>query len=67
MKKIVFLMAVLFAVSAVSYAAKKKVVPEKKRAAMWIDGEANFARFSNPDSIDYYVTNSNRWVLPTWL
>ena len=23
---------------------------------MWIDGEANFARFSNPDSIDYYVT-----------
>lgn len=56
MKKIVFLIAVLFAVSAVSCAAKKKVISEKKRTAMWIDGEANFARFSNPDSIDYYVT-----------
>jgi uncharacterized lipoprotein YddW (UPF0748 family) len=27
----------------------------RKPAMMWIDGEANFARFSNPDSIDYYL------------
>lgn len=26
-----------------------------KRAFMWIDAEANFARFSSPDSIDFYV------------
>ena len=23
---------------------------------MWFDAEANFARFSNPDSIDFYLT-----------
>ncbi|MCH4147821.1 MAG: family 10 glycosylhydrolase [Prevotella sp.] len=27
----------------------------KKSALMWFDGEANFARFSHPDSIDYYL------------
>ncbi len=26
-----------------------------KPALMWFDAEANFARFSNPDSIDYYL------------
>lgn len=26
-----------------------------KRAIMWIDGEANFRRFSNKDSIDFYL------------
>ncbi|WP_321333326.1 alpha amylase family protein [uncultured Bacteroides sp.] len=26
-----------------------------KPALMWIDAEANFARFSHPDSIDYYL------------
>ena len=26
-----------------------------KRAIMWIDGEANFRRFSCPDSIDFYL------------
>ena len=26
-----------------------------KRAIMWFDGEANFRRFSNPDSIDFYL------------
>ena len=26
-----------------------------KRALMWFDGEANFRRFSNTDSIDYYL------------
>lgn len=28
---------------------------EGKRALMWIDGEANFRRFSSTDSIDFYV------------
>ena len=27
----------------------------QKRAMMWIDGEANFGRFSHTDSIDYYL------------
>lgn len=27
-----------------------------KPALMWFDAEANFARLSNPDSIDYYLT-----------
>lgn len=27
----------------------------EKRAIMWFDGEANFKRFSNPDSIDFYL------------
>ena len=27
-----------------------------KPALMWFDAEANFERFSNPDSIDYYLT-----------
>ena len=26
-----------------------------KRAIMWIDGEANFSRFSHKDSIDFYL------------
>ncbi len=28
---------------------------DKKTAMMWIDAEANFARFSYPDSIDFYL------------
>lgn len=31
-----------------------------KPALMWFDAEANFARFSNPDSIDYYLEKSIR-------
>ena len=27
-----------------------------KPALMWFDAEANFERFSHPDSIDYYLT-----------
>ena len=30
-----------------------------KPALMWFDAEANFERFSHPDSIDYH------WALPT--
>lgn len=55
MKRIIFLLAVLISFSVSSYAAKKSG-GEKKKAVMWIDGEANFERFSHPDSIDYYVT-----------
>ncbi len=56
MKKIIFLMVMILAVSVSVQAAKKKIATEPKRAVMWIDGEANFARFSNTDSIDFYVT-----------
>ena len=31
-------------------------VENAKPALMWFDAEANFERFSNPDSIDYYLT-----------
>lgn len=31
-------------------------VENGKPALMWFDAEANFERFSNPDSIDYYLT-----------
>lgn len=32
----------------------------QKRALMWIDGEANFGRFSQTDSIDYYLQKIRR-------
>jgi len=32
------------------------VVGNVKPTLMWFDAEANFARLSNPDSIDYYLT-----------
>jgi len=56
MKKLVFLMAILFTISLSSHAAKKKGVTQNKESIMWIDGEANFARFSSPDTIDFYLT-----------
>lgn len=36
----------------------EKTIVEKneKKALMWFDATANFERFSNPDSIDYYLT-----------
>jgi len=55
MKKIVFLMAILFTVSLSSFAKKPKIATQSKPAIMWIDGEANFDRFSHPDSIDFYL------------
>jgi uncharacterized lipoprotein YddW (UPF0748 family) len=33
----------------------KIINPEGKVALMWFDAEANFSRFSNKDSIDYYL------------
>lgn len=43
--------------SACSTGQKKEVseCPGKKPALMWFDAEANFARFSHKDSIDYYL------------
>lgn len=36
-------------------AVTKKQATKEKPALMWFDAEANFARFSNRDSIDYYL------------
>lgn len=36
-----------------------------KPALMWFDAEANFERFSHPDSIDYYLTKIKSLALPT--
>ena len=49
-------MMILFTISLNSYGAKKKVVTQNKKYVMWIDAEANFARFSSPDTIDFYLT-----------
>ncbi len=35
--------------------AKNQKKSQQKPALMWFDAEANFARFSNPDSIDFYL------------
>ena len=35
--------------------SQNKTEENKKVALMWFDAEANFARFSDPDSIDYYL------------
>ena len=43
----------------IALGACKSTVPKvenAKPALMWFDAEANFERFSNPDSIDYYLT-----------
>lgn len=55
MRKVLFFMAILFAISTSIQAVKKRSAAVPKRSAMWIDGEANFARFSNTDSIDFYI------------
>lgn len=55
MKKISFLIAMLFAVVLVSNGATKKNRVNGKPALMWFDAEANFARFSHSDSIDFYL------------
>ncbi len=48
-----FLTAILFCVPAVS---ARTAQPEKRKPAlMWIDGSANHQRFSNPDTVDYYM------------
>ncbi|MEE3416316.1 MAG: alpha amylase family protein, partial [Prevotella sp.] len=53
MKKINILLLLLL--SLVSCVDAETTFEKKKTAVMWIDGEANFKRFSNPDSIDYYL------------
>ncbi|MCI1779921.1 MAG: family 10 glycosylhydrolase [Bacteroidales bacterium] len=49
--------AVLFFIAAVSSAACSSGAPEKtsKPVMMWIDAEANFNRFSNKDSVEFYM------------
>lgn len=47
----------LFAVLPCLSQAKDKA---DRRLLMWIDGEANFRRFSNTDSIDFYVARCAR-------
>ena len=64
MKKInLLLFSFLFTLSFGSFSckpAKKEAIIEnfdnKKQALMWFDANANFARFNNKDSIDYYLT-----------
>lgn len=34
---------------------RMEVPKQKKTALMWFDAEANYRRFNNPDSIEYYV------------
>lgn len=47
---------ILLAVSLACYGVNNKNEAKAKPALMWFDAEANFARFSNPDSIDFYLT-----------
>lgn len=46
----------VFVLSACKTRGKQIVGETNKPALMWFDAEANFERFSNPDSIDYYLT-----------
>lgn len=56
MKKLILIVAAIFAVAISSFGAAGKKAPAKsKPALMWFDATANFARFSNPDSIDFYL------------
>jgi len=47
---------ILLAVSLACYGVNNKNGAKAKPALMWFDAEANFARLSNPDSIDFYLT-----------
>jgi len=51
-KKIVFVL--LFMLPVLNTTAQE-ASKDGKRAIMWFDGEANFRRFSTPDSIDFYL------------
>ena len=55
MKKIYFLIVMLFAVVLASNGAVREKKVNAKPALMWFDAEANFARFSHSDSIDFYL------------
>ena len=54
--KTLFIVAII-CLAGIPLFCKAKEVKEKpkKVALMWFDAEANFARFSNTDSIDYYL------------
>lgn len=57
MKKILFFVVLLSTIIVSGGHAKVKNNPPSKQkpALMWFDAEANFARFSNSDSIDFYL------------
>lgn len=62
MKKIIVLLSINILFLATIFAKSTtnnqilNVIKSKKPALMWFDAEANFKRFSNPDSISYYLT-----------
>lgn len=56
MKHILYSLAIAaVAVSSQSCGTKQEFKPTDKPAVMWVDAEANYARFNHPDSIDKYV------------
>lgn len=48
-------MLILFVASITASAENRKKAGQSKPALMWIDAEANFARFNHSDSIDFYL------------
>lgn len=59
---ILFSSLLIIALGACKSATPK--VENNKPALMWFDAEANFERFSNPDSIDYYLAKIKSLVSP---
>lgn len=59
-RSLILCVIILFAavISSCNNTAKETRQTDKV-ALMWFDAEANFARFSNPDSIDYYLEKIN--------
>lgn len=53
--KIVLLFAILLSPLALSATSKNAKQENKKPALMWVDATANFKRFSNTDTIDFYL------------
>ncbi|MEG0253073.1 MAG: S-layer protein, partial [Muribaculaceae bacterium] len=45
---------IVLSIFSFSLLAKNNIAPQKP-ALMWFDAEANFKRFSNTDSIDFYL------------
>ncbi len=57
MKKITYITLLCMSLLLSSFcSSSKEKINDVKPALMWFDAEANFQRFSNPDSIDYYLT-----------
>lgn len=56
MKNVVVVLLMLSSVFFVcSCKTESKQLDTSKKCLMWFDAEANFARFNNPDSIDFYL------------